>query len=110
MNIPLAHYTPSMSTLADLKKRRRIRAKDHLFLIIRYMGQKGKALDGVTVPHIKRIIGSHHHPPRAHCLDQEVKGRHRVDQRIKAEKSKVIAGRPVNICPSLGPYFPAMLP
>ena len=35
VDILLTDYTPSMSTLADLKKRRRIRAKDHLFLIIR---------------------------------------------------------------------------
>jgi hypothetical protein len=35
MNIPLAHYTPSVSTAADLKKCNRVRAKDHLFLIIR---------------------------------------------------------------------------
>ena len=31
----LAHHAPSVSTVADLKKRRRVRAKDHLFLIIR---------------------------------------------------------------------------
>ena len=35
VDILLADYTPSMSTLADLKKGRRIGAKDHLFLIIR---------------------------------------------------------------------------
>jgi hypothetical protein len=33
-----------------------------------------------------------------------------MDQGIKAEKSQVIARRPVNICPSLGPDLPAMLP
>jgi hypothetical protein len=35
VDTPLAHYTPSVSTVADLKKYRRVRAKDHLFLIIR---------------------------------------------------------------------------
>src|SRR5437867_2652154 len=74
------------------------------------MGQRGDGFDWVPVAHIKGIIGSHHDPSRAHCLDQEVKGRHGVDQGVKAEKSKVIAGRPVNICPSLGPHSPAMFP
>src|SRR4029453_6867491 len=74
------------------------------------MGQRGDGLDWVAVAHIKGIIGPHHYTTRTHCLDQEVKRRHGVDQGIKAEKSKIIAGRPVNICPSLGPYLPAMLP
>ena len=33
-----------------------------------------------------------------------------MDQRIKAEQPKVIAGRPVNICPSLRPHAPTVLP
>src|SRR4029434_7877105 len=74
------------------------------------MGKRGDGLDWVAVAHIKGIIGPHHYPSRAHCRDQECKGRHGVDKRIKAEKSKVIARRPVDICPSLGPDLPAMLP
>ena len=35
VNTPLAYHTRSMSTVADLKKCRRVPAKDHLFLIIR---------------------------------------------------------------------------
>jgi hypothetical protein len=35
MNTSLAHHTPNASTAANLEKCRRVRAKDHLFLIIR---------------------------------------------------------------------------